>query len=294
MKRPRLAFTLVELLVVIAVIAILASLLLPALTRAKEKGKGVHCLNNLRQITLPYKMALEDEAGRMDSPGMRDWYTQRLGQANEGWLCPSAPWIPWLDVQMPYGGAGRDSAARYWPLNRAWGFGMPGGELLPVSSPPRVGPVIGSYGYNWWLYIGGLWSSGSGFPTRRPPPSPRDILLETEIDQPTRAPVFCDARWAFVEPTSADLPLTDLAGFEPPIMRAGWKWWGIEMPSVTIPRHGSRPNRTPRRHPVDRPLPGAINVGFFDGHAEQVRLEGLWQLYWHKGYQPPAKRPGLP
>jgi len=41
-------------------------------------------------------------------------------------------------------------------------------------------------------------------------------------------------------------------------------------------------------------LPGAINVSFWDGHVEQVKLEGLWQLYWHRDYVPPAKRPGLP
>lgn len=73
-RHGRRGFTLVELLVVIAVIAVLVSILLPALSKAREAAKAVQCASNLKQLGIGLKLYAHDWDGKVPT-----WWTDASG-----------------------------------------------------------------------------------------------------------------------------------------------------------------------------------------------------------------------
>ena len=64
------AFTLLELLVVMAIIGVLAALMLPALSRSKESARAVACMSNLHQIGVALQLYIQENNNHL--PVMRD------------------------------------------------------------------------------------------------------------------------------------------------------------------------------------------------------------------------------
>jgi prepilin-type N-terminal cleavage/methylation domain-containing protein/prepilin-type processing-associated H-X9-DG protein len=150
-----LGFTLIELLVVIAIIAILAAMLLPALGRAKEKGRSIKCLSNVRQMSLSYNLYADDHNDALVTlylfqaappgalyPGGVTWWVDLFRPYLQGTnvtICPSIKG----GVASTAGGPGGLGVALSHPELSAWSTDWRP-KLATLKQPVRKLPFVDS------------------------------------------------------------------------------------------------------------------------------------------------------
>ena len=249
----RRAFTLVELLVVVGIIAVLIGLLLPALSGARRQAREVVCLSNLREVAAVFHLYVAGNKGRPPNHqpnGPLDLlipFNDRSGYQPAIALCPEATETGPMTGYGQYDyGMGRAHVA--WS---AW-YARP-----PAMESAWWGQRACSYGINGWSFAmsqrGGLheW---------------RNFYVSARTKRPDAIPLFADAVYPTPNPFPADPPPDSLT--DPKPIQDGRI---IGMRAFCVARHGR-----------------AINVVFHDGHGSRVVLDDLWTLKWHNEWVPPA------
>lgn len=257
--RQKQGFTLIELLVVIGIISILAAMLLPGLSRAREAARRVSCANNLRQLGLSLKMYASESAGLFptiqryvgDQCNLknsrilifdgRSMYPEYLSESRV-LVCPSGP----------------DAVAQHqsgrW--NRPDG---PGANRAGGSANPCLFDQLSYVYLGWILEQDWIAEPGTNDVSRRFADAFRDLLTGPNPD------VF-DATWSFVD--DFDIPRQVLRLKE-----------GAERFLITDVNNPSTANISQSHFAVmfDRVdidpigfnhLPGGANVLYMDGHVE--------------------------
>jgi prepilin-type processing-associated H-X9-DG protein/prepilin-type N-terminal cleavage/methylation domain-containing protein len=261
LARNRLAFTLVELMVVAAIVALLIAILLPALSRARLSARQIKGMSNMRQLAAGWH-TYAYENGEIMLPGR----------------FPALPGGTANPANYYSVGNGKKYRARFLPvLGRYTGLytfnnpdpandrqDMDGDVFLCPAAPDRADEGNCAYGYNYQFLGNPRLRNGvyRNFPVR-----------QTRLQTFDRTLMFADALG-----TAAGFPERDRLAYNPKgtgLAEVGNHAWSLDPPRLTPSSDRGTGNAGSPRSAVDPRHGGRANAVFCDGHAGLFRPEEL-------------------
>lgn len=263
--------SLIEVMVVIAIVAVLAGLLLPAVSRGKASARKTRCVSNLKQWGITWNVFTADNNGFFSDGqtagfprgewvwALADQYTREPDML----MCPEADMrrarrqnSHLKEVRIRLDSRPQDATA----------FGGPR-TVYDFPANPKIDPTPGkywlaSYGQNNWAYN----ITNSSLQGRLAPLHWRQMDISWDASQ---VPLFADSMWRGGGPDHA-IP----EKFQAPASHGRWDGVGAEAQHFAIMRHSK-----------------GINILFFDGSVRSTTSpKEVWKLKWHNAFDTEAWR----
>lgn len=239
-------FTLIEVLVVVAIIALLISILMPSLARARREARHVACQANLSQWGVIWGMYLQTNKDSFSEGivGGAGWHR------GEWVICLRPLYHTKSDIlRCPL-------AMKRLPGGEEWGGPFNTYYMPTGGSGSDGGGEEPSYGMNNWIYnplpnVTAIQGRPTAYNWRR----------VSDIKHPNRVPVLADMMWRGGGPSESG------TGGDPPAFNGQWAGYDHEMKHFCIDRHD-----------------GHVNHLFADWSVRRVGLKELWKLQWHREF----------